>query len=306
MMFTLDRHSRWTATTSRSTGDLTLRGVTQSVTLKGEFGGVITDDYGRTKAGAIGVDQDQPSGLRRQLERGARGRRLHARRRRDHHRSTCRSTCSRRTARPRSPLASVPAASSAGSSPSISSASAGDGRQPDARRGVLRDLLGLGRAGDHARQRRDARAASRTSPPASRCRARRRTPRRPRSRSTARRRRRADAARDARVGRALGARELAGEQAVRQREERQESQPRGRHGGQHVDLDRAGEQVVLVLRRDEPRGAEPRRPRHPPRRSASASKFELPIARTLPSRTSSSSAPSVSSIGVSGSGVCCW
>jgi polyisoprenoid-binding protein YceI len=32
-------------------GDLTLRGVTKPVTLKGEFGGVITDDYGRTKAG---------------------------------------------------------------------------------------------------------------------------------------------------------------------------------------------------------------------------------------------------------------
>ena len=34
------------------TGDLKLRGVTQSVTLKGELGGVITDDYGRVKAGA--------------------------------------------------------------------------------------------------------------------------------------------------------------------------------------------------------------------------------------------------------------
>jgi polyisoprenoid-binding protein YceI len=33
-------------------GDLTLRGVTKSVTLKGEFGGVITDGYGQTKAGA--------------------------------------------------------------------------------------------------------------------------------------------------------------------------------------------------------------------------------------------------------------
>jgi polyisoprenoid-binding protein YceI len=33
-------------------GDLTLRGVTQSVTLTGEFGGVVTDGYGRTKAGA--------------------------------------------------------------------------------------------------------------------------------------------------------------------------------------------------------------------------------------------------------------
>lgn len=33
-------------------GDLTLRGVTKPVTLKGEFGGLVTDDYGRTKAGA--------------------------------------------------------------------------------------------------------------------------------------------------------------------------------------------------------------------------------------------------------------
>ena len=34
------------------TGDLTLRGVTRPVTLKGEFGGVMTDDYGMTRAGA--------------------------------------------------------------------------------------------------------------------------------------------------------------------------------------------------------------------------------------------------------------
>ena len=33
-------------------GDLTLRGVTKSVTLKGELGGVIDDPYGNTKAGA--------------------------------------------------------------------------------------------------------------------------------------------------------------------------------------------------------------------------------------------------------------
>ena len=33
-------------------GDLTLRGVTLPVTLKGEFGGVATDGYGQTKAGA--------------------------------------------------------------------------------------------------------------------------------------------------------------------------------------------------------------------------------------------------------------
>jgi len=32
-------------------GDLTLRGVTKSVTLTGEFGGIVTDSYGQTKAG---------------------------------------------------------------------------------------------------------------------------------------------------------------------------------------------------------------------------------------------------------------
>ena len=34
------------------TGDLTLRGVTQPVTLKGEFGGIMTDPQGNVKAGA--------------------------------------------------------------------------------------------------------------------------------------------------------------------------------------------------------------------------------------------------------------
>ena len=34
------------------TGDLTLRGVTKSVVLKGEFGGIITDGYGNNRAGA--------------------------------------------------------------------------------------------------------------------------------------------------------------------------------------------------------------------------------------------------------------
>ena len=34
------------------TGDLSLRGVTKTVVLKGEFGGIITDGYGQTKAGA--------------------------------------------------------------------------------------------------------------------------------------------------------------------------------------------------------------------------------------------------------------
>jgi polyisoprenoid-binding protein YceI len=32
-------------------GDLTLRGVTKPVTLKGEFGGIVVDGYGQTKAG---------------------------------------------------------------------------------------------------------------------------------------------------------------------------------------------------------------------------------------------------------------
>jgi len=35
-----------------ATGDLTLRGVTKPVVLKGEFGGIMTDGYGQTKAGA--------------------------------------------------------------------------------------------------------------------------------------------------------------------------------------------------------------------------------------------------------------
>ncbi|MDO7881529.1 YceI family protein [Salinibacterium soli] len=34
------------------TGDLTMRGVTKSVVLKGEFGGLIVDGYGNTRAGA--------------------------------------------------------------------------------------------------------------------------------------------------------------------------------------------------------------------------------------------------------------
>ncbi len=36
-------------------GDLTLRGVTKPVSIKGEFGGIITDGYGQTKAGASGT-----------------------------------------------------------------------------------------------------------------------------------------------------------------------------------------------------------------------------------------------------------
>jgi len=36
-------------------GDLTLRGVTKPISIKGEFGGIITDSYGQTKAGASGT-----------------------------------------------------------------------------------------------------------------------------------------------------------------------------------------------------------------------------------------------------------
>ena len=36
-------------------GDLTLRGVTKPISIKGEFGGIITDGYGQTKAGAAGT-----------------------------------------------------------------------------------------------------------------------------------------------------------------------------------------------------------------------------------------------------------
>lgn len=60
--FKVDEHPTmtFTATAIQPTGDdnftidgnLTLRGVTQPVTLTGEFGGVLTDGYGNTKAGA--------------------------------------------------------------------------------------------------------------------------------------------------------------------------------------------------------------------------------------------------------------
>jgi polyisoprenoid-binding protein YceI len=36
-------------------GNLTIRGITKAVTIKGEFGGITTDTYGQTKMGATGV-----------------------------------------------------------------------------------------------------------------------------------------------------------------------------------------------------------------------------------------------------------
>lgn len=58
--FAVPEHPTWTFTSTgietdgddfTLTGDLTMRGVTKPVTLKGEFGGLVTDGYGQTKAG---------------------------------------------------------------------------------------------------------------------------------------------------------------------------------------------------------------------------------------------------------------
>jgi len=58
--FNVAEHPTWTFRSTAATvdgddftltGDLTMRGVTKPVTLKGEFGGLVTDGYGQTKAG---------------------------------------------------------------------------------------------------------------------------------------------------------------------------------------------------------------------------------------------------------------
>lgn len=58
--FAIEQHPTWTFTSTRIVndaddftlyGNLTMRGVTKPVTLKGEFGGLVTDGYGQTKAG---------------------------------------------------------------------------------------------------------------------------------------------------------------------------------------------------------------------------------------------------------------
>ena len=113
--------------------------------------------------------------------------------------------------------------------------------------------------------------------------------------------------RDAGVGRALGARELAREQAVREREVRAGSRSRALGAaGSSSSSTSAIEQVVLVLRGDEAGRAElggGRRRRRAARRPRSSScRSRAPCPRC----TSSARAPSVSSIGVAGSGVCCW
>ena len=58
--FAIDDHPTWTFTSTSIEndgddftmhGDLTVRGVTKPVTLRGEFGGTATDGYGQTRAG---------------------------------------------------------------------------------------------------------------------------------------------------------------------------------------------------------------------------------------------------------------
>ena len=68
--------SRQTGETSLElTGDLTIKGVTNSITVPFEFEGAATDPFGNLRVGFEGSVVDQPQGLRRQLERRARGRR---------------------------------------------------------------------------------------------------------------------------------------------------------------------------------------------------------------------------------------
>ena len=78
------------------------------------------------------------------------------------------------------------------------------------------------------------------------------------------------------------------------------------HQRDQVALDLAHQQAVLVLAGDEGRGADARFDVSSAAVTWAAEKFEQPIARTLPWRTRSSSARSVSSIGVCGSGKCTW
>ncbi len=57
------------ATSLELTGDLTIKGVTNSVTVPFEFEGAATDPFGNLRVGFEGSVVDQPQGLRRQLER---------------------------------------------------------------------------------------------------------------------------------------------------------------------------------------------------------------------------------------------
>ena len=63
-------------------GDLTLRGITKSIRLEVEFGGVIKDPWGNTRAGLHRQRQDQPQGIWPHLAYDNRCRRRSPRRRR--------------------------------------------------------------------------------------------------------------------------------------------------------------------------------------------------------------------------------
>ncbi len=65
------------------TGDLTIKGVTKSITIPLEFQGSAKDPFGNTRIGFEGSDVDQAQRLRRHLQRRARDRRR-ARQRQDH------------------------------------------------------------------------------------------------------------------------------------------------------------------------------------------------------------------------------
>ena len=99
---------------------------------------------------------------------------------------------------------------------------------------------------------------------------------------------------------------LAGQPAAVQRGPDQRGEPVPQERRHDLGLDAAGEDRVRRLLGARHRDAESGRGRRAPRRAAAAEKVEVPMARTLPSRTSSSSAPSVSATGVVGSGRCSW
>ena len=110
---------------------------------------------------------------------------------------------------------------------------------------------------------------------------------------------------EASLGRLLAATVLAGEQPAREREVRQEADPEPLARRQHLVLRLALDERVVVLDGDEARRAPVAR-RGLGGLDLLGGEVRGPIKRTLPSSTSSFSAPSVSSIGVVVSGRCCW
>ena len=83
------------------TGDLTIRGTTREVVLDVERGGIVAKDpWGKRRAGFTATATNQPQGLRRELQPGARSGRPGAQRRgRDHHRDRGDRGCGHRRRR---------------------------------------------------------------------------------------------------------------------------------------------------------------------------------------------------------------